>query len=328
MELFRQINNEALDEDRKAQKQVIETIKKQVSLFNQQYKEPVELNDTVLNNIEKYIINFDDTLNKTLNDVKRRGEQKEDTGDLVLNYNLLANYLDKVNFNIANANDKRDVITLLDELTPKIGVVLSSIKVKDYTDKDLVEKVYNNFKNRTYNIILEKERKQERSLTEKEKKEIESPLIDLDTKVTPTEVLDTDATIKQRLEAVIRKARQIILEKPKGNKRIETDLNKATTYLQLYENKQNPALREVVSFLNSSEKRIGEYLNKGKSLLETDLQKEEREPTTQLDLKPSLQEGADEPSLQLPSETQLQLQDELFGDIEGSGKRKVYKKRK
>jgi hypothetical protein len=158
MELFKQINNEALEEDTRIQKQVIERLKKQVALFNQPYKAPVELSDTVLNNIQRYIINFDDNLNKTLNDVYKKGELKEDTGDLVLNYNLLANYLDKVNFSLANINDKRDIFELLDELTPKLGQVLNVIKLKDYTDVDLVEKVLNNFKNRTYNVILEKER--------------------------------------------------------------------------------------------------------------------------------------------------------------------------
>lgn len=157
MELFRQINNEALDEDNKIRRQVVERLKKQVALFNQPYKAPAELSDVTLNNFQRFVINFDDTLNKTLNDAFGK-EEKEDTGDLILNYNLLANYLDKINFNLLGASDKQNIMSILDELIPKIGKILSIIQEKKYSDADLVEKVFNNFKNHTYNVILEKER--------------------------------------------------------------------------------------------------------------------------------------------------------------------------
>jgi hypothetical protein len=318
MELFKQINNEALDEDMRIQKQVIERLKKQVALFNQPYKAPIELSDTVLNNIQRYIINFDDNLNKTLNDVNKRGEQKEDTGDLVLNYNLLANYLDKVNFNLANVNDKRDIIELLDEIAPKLGKVLSIIKNKGYTDIDLVEKVFNNFKNRTYNVILEKERVQQRGLTEKEKKQLEQPLIDFDETEKPkvSEIVDTISNVKQRLDTLIKKCEKILLEKPKGNKKFETIINQSQTYLDLYNSKEKVSLREVVAFLDRKEKVVNEYLNKGKSLLEQDMGEAEAEPEPEqaFKLAPALQQGAEETQLQLP-----QAQ-------EGSGRKRYYKK--
>jgi hypothetical protein len=326
MELFKQINNEALDEDRKAQLQVIERLKKQVALFNQPYKVPVELSDSVLNNIQRYIINFDDNLNKTLNDVYRKGELKEDTGDLVLNYNLLANYLDKVNFNLANINDKRNVFDILDEITPKLGKVLNVIKVRDYTDVDLVEKILNNFKNRTYNVLLERERigidREREAEDDDDEKHKELDLAQL----SPSE------RAVRRLENIILKTEQIAEKEKLAKNSILVKANsEAKTFL-----KSVKAGKEDISRLNKFFREREERVNREYDILfkpkvaedigqpAEDEGQPEQEP---LAITPSLQKGVEEPVLALPQEDEYEGQFFPLSKKLGQGKR-VYKKRK
>jgi len=324
MELFKQINNEALDEDMKVQRQVIERLKKQVALFTTPYKPPVELSDTVLNNIQRYIINFDDNLNKTLNDVYRKGELKEDTGDLVLNYNLLANYLDKVNFNLANVNDKRNVFDILDEITPKLGKVLNVIKVRDYTDIDLVEKILNNFKNRTYNVLLEKERVGiERERENKEKpfdaiiKEGETDLSQL----TPTE------RAVKRLENIVLKTEKIAeSEKLARNSVIVKANSEARTFLKAIKSGKEDVGR-LNKFFRDREQRVNsEYNRLFKSTIAEDFGADEAQGADDepLAITPALQQGAEEPELDLP---QIESNTVPLSKKMGQGKR-VYKKRK
>jgi len=290
MQLFQVLNNEALDEDKKIQREVIERLKKQVALFNQPYKQPVELNDTTLNNIQRFIINFDDTLNKTLNDVYKKGELKEDTGDLVLNYNLLANYLDKIDFNLANVNDKRDVMDILDELTPKIAKVLSIIKLKDYTDVDLVEKVLNNFKNHTYYVILEKERNQ----IEKEKESVKPQELEI------SQLSPKEQKIK-RLEDIIMKTQKIADAKQLNrNSLIYKTYNEANTFLKAVR-EGNEDLGRLNKFLRDREEKVNrEYDSIFKSKVAEEVaeaQEEEtqpEEPEQALAITPSLQQGAEE----------------------------------
>lgn len=288
MELFRQINNEALDEDNKIRRQVVERLKKQVALFNQPYKAPAELSDVTLNNIQRYIINFDDTLNKTLNDISGRGD-KEDTGDLILNYNLLANYLNKINFNLLGASDKKDIFELLDELSPKLGKILSIIKAKGFKDVDLVEKVFNNFKNHTYSVILEKERYIIEREAEQREAEIK-PLISLDE---PVGVVDTLTIVKSRLQKLLEKSRNIVLRQPIGTVVINRIGERARTYLLEYESDTPPSIRNVSKFLDSSEKTVDAFLNKGKSLLEDEQDEQDGEGEL-LNPSPLLQQGIEE----------------------------------
>lgn len=303
MELFRQINNEALDEDKRIQRQVIERLKKQVELFNQPFKKPVELSDITLNNIQRYIINFDDTLNKSLNDVYKKGDDKEDTGDLILNYNLLANYLDKINFNLANVNDKRDIFELLDELMPKISKVLSVIKLKHYTDADLVEKLYNNFKNHTYNVILEKER----NITEKEaeKKVLEEEMKEGEEKgKSELQQLSPKEQNIKRLEDILEKSRKIAdKEKLIKSSYIYKAFNQGETLLNQIRSGVEP-LAVIKKFFRDYEEKINKKYEAifnpkvAEKIAEAQAEEKEPEETKQtFTMAPVLQQGAEEPRL-------------------------------
>jgi hypothetical protein len=307
MELFRQINNEALDEDMKIRREVIERLKKQVGLFNQTYKAPAELSDTILNNIQRYVINFDDTLNKTLNDAYGK-EEKEDTGDLVLNYNLLANYLEKINYKLLGASDKIDIMEIMDELLPKIGKIVSIIKTKDYNDADLVEKIYNNFKNHTYNIILEKER----NIIQKEaSKQKNTKLIDIGEEK-PTEIT-SEGQLKTNLGRLLESIRKYMVENPKASnlKTAEKHRNKARTLLDEV-NSGNYDLSDVSKFIS---KYTPKYIKSPEaSLIDLGTTEGNQTPLSPLKKAPLLQQGAEETTTMLPQE-------------EGSGKPRRYYKR-
>lgn len=257
-------NNEAVDEDNKINRQVINRLKKQVELFYKKDFQPIELSESILNNLEKFIINFDDNLNKTLNDIYKKGETKEDTGDLVLNYNLLSNYLDKINFNLMKTDDKNKIYVLLDELTNKIGKILSLIKLKEYTDSDLVEKIFNNFKNRTYNIILSTDREPVSKLSG-------DNILDIKDAQTKEETIN-------RLNNIIFKANEISkVKKLPKNSVITKSLNQAKTLLKALKN-NTVDLFTLNKFLKDKENKINEeyfFINKDEGELQDEEEAEE-----------------------------------------------------
>jgi hypothetical protein len=228
---------------------------------------------------------------------------------------------------------------ILDELTPKIGQILPIIKGKDYIDVDLVEKIFNNFKNHTYNVILEKDRvgiereAVRKSEVEKQAKpEAKPEELDL-SQLTPKE-----RQIKQ-LETIINKA-EAINDKIKlpSNSIIIKARNEARTFLQQIKGGKED-LGRLTKFLRTEVDKVNKKYDSvfkpvAQPIAQVQAQEDEQgqegfTPT------PLLQQGAEEPDTPFdynpydyPTYTDFSGLDRYSDSSMGFGKPKKHYKKK
>lgn len=151
MDLFRVINNEAVDEDKKAQREVIERQKKQIAMFDSPFKKTKQLSKQQEITLFKIIYDFQNTLEKTVAEHYKRNYDVSSSGEVPYKYNLVASQLEVLDFKELSPANKLKILTELDKIKPKV-IQLQGIadQSKNYVDKDIVDQIANNFQNKLF----------------------------------------------------------------------------------------------------------------------------------------------------------------------------------
>jgi hypothetical protein len=156
MSLFKKLHNEALDEDLKAQRQVIENLKKQVNIFSNitLVKPSIGVNEKYT--LNRYINSFIEALNNFAG-AQREGETRAiefSASTLMSRYNSLALYLSNLGLKSLNENDKIQIVGQLDDLLPLIkNVQRITSNLESVFDRKIVDDIAMNFENQLYRPI-------------------------------------------------------------------------------------------------------------------------------------------------------------------------------
>lgn len=156
MSLFKKLHNEALDEDLKAQRKVIENLKRQVDLFSGVTLVKPSLGVNEKYTLNKYINNFIEALNNFAG-AQREGETRViefSASTLMSRYNALAIYLANLDFKMLNERDKIQIVGQLDDLLPLIkNVQRITSNLESVFDRKIVDDIAMNFENQLYRPI-------------------------------------------------------------------------------------------------------------------------------------------------------------------------------
>jgi hypothetical protein len=160
MLLFRHINNEALDEDLKARREVIDRLKKQVALLEPQPQGATESSITrsQIQGVNVKILAFANALNAVINEFDKRSNREESKAIIQLQekYNNLANYLIDITFENVTGSEKQQVLGDLDGYIPQLQYLTRLVQSYDEStvvEKQIVSEIFNQFNDQTYQPI-------------------------------------------------------------------------------------------------------------------------------------------------------------------------------
>jgi hypothetical protein len=156
MELYKFINNEALDEDLKAKREVLERLKRQVRGVNEEVVEKKELNKVDINMLNRYIL----SLNASIDDVffSLAETKKSDIlnlGEIPYKYNLLVNFIKSIGYNSFIEGDKRIIDDKVKKLVPKLKSLENLANERNFVDKFMLPKIIENIINKSYDELLD-----------------------------------------------------------------------------------------------------------------------------------------------------------------------------
>jgi hypothetical protein len=128
--LYKRINNEAVDEDKQANRRAVEFSKKQAKLFSPDVKQASVLGKKDLQNLKLLISKFSTTLNKFTSGLGRvnNKEQVRDISNIQGQYDILSLFLNSINLVSLDKQDYDTVIGELDPLIPKIQEVRLAVE--------------------------------------------------------------------------------------------------------------------------------------------------------------------------------------------------------
>jgi len=157
MELYKNINNEALDEDLKAKREVIERLKKSLVGINEQVVEKIELTKENKTALIKSVL----SLNASIDDIflksaDPRIKEKYNLGDIPYKYNLMATFINK-NLSYKNLDevDKSFVNVNVDKLLPKLQSLNQLAQEYQFLDAFLVPRIIENIQSRQFNTLID-----------------------------------------------------------------------------------------------------------------------------------------------------------------------------
>ncbi len=161
--LYKRINNEALDEDQKANRKAVEFAKKQVELFSPDKKQAKVLSKSDMLNLTRLVSRFTTVLNKysVFFTKFQINNQDNDELDKVINklqgdYDLICIFIDSLNLPNLDKPDYDRVVSKLDKLIPQLtelrGTLMADLgdEFDESFDGQVIDHILNNFKERTY----------------------------------------------------------------------------------------------------------------------------------------------------------------------------------
>jgi len=156
--LYKRINNEAVDEDKRANRRAIEFYKKQAKLFSPDVKQAKVLSKKDLDNLKKLVSKFSTLLNKyTVSYAKYNAEDEiKDITNIQGQYDIICLFLAGIGLSSLDKPDYNRVINELDKLIPKLGEVRRLIYAiqgeldETIYEKQVIDHIYNNFRSNTY----------------------------------------------------------------------------------------------------------------------------------------------------------------------------------
>jgi hypothetical protein len=157
MELYKTLNNEALDEDLKAQREVIERLRRQIKDIDENVVSKVELTKEKKIALTKYVL----SLNASIDDIflksaDTRIKEKYNLGDIPYKYNLLATYIMKnLGYKILDDTDKSIVNESVDKLLPKLQSLQELAYQLNFLDAFLVPRIIDNIQFRQFNTLID-----------------------------------------------------------------------------------------------------------------------------------------------------------------------------
>jgi hypothetical protein len=153
MLLFRHINNEALDEDRKAQREVIARTQKQVQMFSSEEATETSLSRDQLNQLKAKILQFANALNYATNEVQKSEEIGKSMTTLQEKYDNMALYMAGIPFSSVIGPEQKSTTDYLDGFIPQLQVlvrVLSANINVTVMEKEIGNQIFAQFNDQTY----------------------------------------------------------------------------------------------------------------------------------------------------------------------------------
>lgn len=153
MLLFRHLNNEALDEDLRAQREVIARTQKQVAMFSSEEAVEASLSRDQLNQLKTKILNFANALNYAVNEVQKSEEIGKSMTVLQEKYDNMSLYMSSIPFSSVVGPEQKNIIDYLDSFIPQLQVLVrvlgANINVT-VTEKEIGNKIFAQFNDQTY----------------------------------------------------------------------------------------------------------------------------------------------------------------------------------
>lgn len=153
MLLFRHIHNEALDEDRKAQREVIARTQKQVALFSSEEAVETSLTRNQLNELKGKILQFANALNYATNEVQKSEEIGKSMTILQEKYDNMALYIASIPLSSVIGPEQKNITDYLDSFIPQIqslvGLLGANINVT-VMEKEVGSEILSQFNDQTY----------------------------------------------------------------------------------------------------------------------------------------------------------------------------------
>lgn len=164
MQLYKQLNNESIDEDYKTQKRLITLINKvqgDQKIFERPTINPIQKN-TFLKSFYAFNREIDHIadilINADLEDITNIDESEFDLSELKLKYNLLMANINNIGYNNLDFNDQNFISNMMVKLIPKLdslknelGVYSGSLVSIDKTD---IIHMINNIENKGFQPVL------------------------------------------------------------------------------------------------------------------------------------------------------------------------------
>jgi hypothetical protein len=153
MLLFRHINNEALDEDRKAQREVIARTQKQVALFSSEEAVEASLSRTQLNELKGKILQFASALNYAINEVQKSEEIGKSMTVLQEKYDNMALYMASIPFSSVVGPEQKGITDYLDSFIPQLQVLVKVLGANinvTVMEKEIGNEIFSQFNDQTY----------------------------------------------------------------------------------------------------------------------------------------------------------------------------------
>lgn len=146
------INQDLLD-DLKINRIIIERTKQQAKRFDEIMAEEAGLNDFQLDDFNKIYLSFSSTLDDYVNKLEANTEIFRNAGLVIYRYNLLANVLNKLNFDFLPKIEKDKLVNQLEDLEPKLEELYRYANINDFTDLKSIGDIVNNFKKKTFQQV-------------------------------------------------------------------------------------------------------------------------------------------------------------------------------
>lgn len=151
MELYKNINNEALEEDLRAKKIVMERLRRQIQGTEENFVKMRELAPDEKVALGKLILSFNNSLDQLL-----YGEDRFiELGEMPYKYNLIAFYLKKLPMTDLDEIDKRKIYDEMQRFIPKLNALESYANVNNISDAFLIPLIKDNIVNKTFNTLTD-----------------------------------------------------------------------------------------------------------------------------------------------------------------------------
>jgi hypothetical protein len=155
MELFKQINYEALNEDARIKKQVRDRTFKQVAAFTQMNAEQIKpaYGVDTQNTFDKIFNNFSATLSKAVDDYLVN-DNRINASDVIQSYNNLSSFINaKMGFKELSLTQRDYITQKMNSVIVNVSNLLRNAEAADYTDKIEVQSLLNQLVSKTYNTV-------------------------------------------------------------------------------------------------------------------------------------------------------------------------------
>jgi hypothetical protein len=155
MQLFKQINYEALNEDARLKRQIRDRTFKQVAAFTQLSAEQIKpaYGVDAQNTFDKIFNNFSSVLSQAIDDYLVN-DNRINASDVIRSYNNLSSFINaKMGFKELSLTQRDYITQKMNTLMPQVSILLRNAQAADYTDKIEVESLLNQLVSKTYNTV-------------------------------------------------------------------------------------------------------------------------------------------------------------------------------
>jgi hypothetical protein len=155
MQLFKQINYEALNEDARLKRQIRDRTFKQVAAFTQLSAEQIKPSYGVdaQNTFDKIFNNFSSVLSQAIDDYLVN-DNRINASDVIRSYNNLSSFINaKMGFKELSLTQRDYITKKMNSTMVNVSTLLRNAQAADYTDKIEVKSLLDQLVSKTYNTV-------------------------------------------------------------------------------------------------------------------------------------------------------------------------------